>query len=124
MRLLFRKHHTHLTLRRAVDARVRPSRLPLIEMALRLIETLEAKPLQRRSLRVSDPRLDLALAIGVTHTTRQRERAVVREDVAIQGIDGRVVDVGGEHSLLQVVEHRDPRRAAQPAKRRPPPACT
>src|SRR4051812_33453540 len=51
-RALLGKHHRDLALRRAVDARVGPARLPLIEIRLRRVETLEALALQRRLLRM------------------------------------------------------------------------
>ena len=60
-RLLLGKHRGDLALRRAVDARVRPVRIPAIEIGLRLVERLEAHPVQRRLLRVADPRLRLSL---------------------------------------------------------------
>ena len=43
--LLLGKHHGDLALRRAVDARVGPARLPAIEVRLRLLERLEAQAL-------------------------------------------------------------------------------
>ncbi len=61
-RLLFSKHHGHLPLRRAVDARVGPACFPAVEMRLRVRELLEAQPLEWRLLRVPDRRLDLARA--------------------------------------------------------------
>ena len=52
----------------------------------------------------------------MAHAARQRHRAVVRQHVAVQGIERRIVDVGGEDALLQVVQHHHPRDAAQPAE--------
>ena len=65
------------------------------------------RPLQRRLLRVADAGFDLALAIGIADAARQRDDAVVREHVAIERIERRVVDVGREHALAQVVEDDD-----------------
>jgi len=38
------------------------------------------------------------------------------QDVAMQGIQGRIVDVGGQHAFSQVVQNYDPRRTTQPPK--------
>src|SRR6266700_2150104 len=113
-RLLLRKHLRHLALGRAVDARVGPALLPSIEMRLRVVQTLEAQPLERRFLRVPDARFDLALAIGIAHAARQRDGAVVREHISVERIDRSVVDVRQEHALFQVVEHDHEQSAAQP----------
>ena len=48
--------------------------------------------------------LDLAFAIGIADAAREPDHAVVREDVAIERIERRLVDVGGEDALFQVVE--------------------
>ena len=77
---------------------------------------LEAHPCERRALRVADAGLDLALAIGIADAAGQRDDAVVREHVAVERIERRVVDVGREDALAQIVEHDDARRAAEPAK--------
>ena len=115
--LLLGKHGGDLTLGRAVDPRVGPVRLPAIEIRLRLLEALEALPVQRRLLRVADARFDLALAIGIADAARQADHAVVREHVAIERIERRLVDVGREHALFEIVEDDGPRRSAEPAKR-------
>ena len=112
--LLLGKHRRHLALGRAVDARVGPALLPAVEVRLRLLEALEAQPLERRPLGVADARLDLALAIGVADPARQRDDAVVREHVAVERIQRGVVDVRREDALAQVVEDDDAHRAAQP----------
>jgi hypothetical protein len=41
----------------------------------------------------------------------------VRQDVAIQRIERRVVDVRGEDALFEIVEHDDAHRAAETTKR-------
>ena len=116
-RALLGKHHRDLALGRAVDARVGPARLPLIEIRLRGLEALEALPLQRRLLRMPHPGFDLALAIGIADATRQRDDAVVRQDIAIERIERRIVDVGREHALAEIVEDDDLHGAAQATKR-------
>src|SRR5205823_2554629 len=57
-RLLLGKHDGDLPLRRAVDARVGPSRLPAIQIRLRLLERLETEAAQRCLLRVPDAGFD------------------------------------------------------------------
>ena len=74
-------------------------------------------PVQRRLLCMADAGFDLALAIGIADATREADDAVVREHVAIERIERRLVDVGREHALFEVVEDDDARRAAQPTKR-------
>jgi hypothetical protein len=48
---------------------------------------------------------------------RQRAGAVVREHVAVERIERRVVDVRREDALFEIVEDDDLDRAAEPAKR-------
>jgi hypothetical protein len=68
-RLLLRKHRGDVALRRAVDARVGPV-VTAIEIRLRLVERLEAKPAERRLLRMTDAGFDCALAIGIADAAR------------------------------------------------------
>ena len=110
------KHLGDLAFGRAVDPRVGPVRLPAIEIRLRGLERLEAQAFERRLLRVADAGFDFAFAIGIAHATRQRDDAVVREHVAIERIERRVVDVRREHAFSQIVEHDDLHRAAQSTK--------
>ena len=117
VRALLRKHRGDLALGRPVDARVGPARLPVIEVGLRVGEPLEAQPFEGRALGVADPRLDLPLAIGIPDPARQRGDAVVREHVAVEGIERGLVDVGPQHALAQVVEDNEGRRTPQPPKR-------
>jgi hypothetical protein len=46
-------------------------------------------------LHVADGRLHFAFAIRVADATGQRDDAVVGEDIAIERVQGRVVDIGG-----------------------------
>ena len=64
-----------------------------------------------------DAAFDLALPVGIADATRQRRDAVVRQDVAIERIDGRIVDVRRQHAFTQVVEYQHAGRAAQATKR-------
>jgi hypothetical protein len=47
----------------------------------------------------------------------QADHAVVREHVAIERIERRLVDVGRQHALFEIVEDDRARGAAQAAKR-------
>jgi hypothetical protein len=116
-RLLFGKHRRDLPLRRAVDPRIGPARLPPIQVCLRRLETLEAESSQRCLLCVPDARFDFAFSIGITDATGQRDDAVVREHVAIERIERRIVDVGREHALFQIVEDDDADGPAESTKR-------
>ena len=73
--------------------------------------------MERRLLRVADAGFDLALAIGIADAARQADHAVVREHVAIERIERRLVDIGREHALFEIVEDDRPRRAAETPKR-------
>ena len=110
------KHHRDLALRGAMDARVGPVRVPAIEIGLRRLDRVEALAVQRRLLGVADADFDFAFPIGIADATRHRDDAVVREHVAIERIERRVVDVGREHALFEVVEDDDGRGAAQTTK--------
>lgn len=86
------------------------------ENVLTLREGLEAEPFQGRGLRVADRGLDLPLPIGIAPPTRQGDGFVVREHVAVQPVQDRVVDIRGEHAFAQVVEDDEPDVAAQPTE--------
>ena len=115
--LLLGKHHGDLPLRRAVDARVRPARFPAIQIRLRLVETLEAQSFERRLLRMADAGFDLPFAIGIADTAREGDHPVVREHIAIERIQRRVVDVRGEDAFFQIVEVMCPRLICGGARR-------
>ena len=116
MRLLLFEHFSHLPLRRAVDPSIGPVRLPTVEVALRFFGTLEAKPFQL-PLCVINAAFHLAFAVRIADPTRQGRYAIVREHVAIQGVQPWLVNVGLEHALFQVVEDDDTRRAAETTER-------
>ena len=99
-----------------MDAGVGPARVPAIEIRLGLVQALEAQALERRRLRVADGRLDLPLAIGMPDATGQRDRAVMREDVAVERVEGGIVDVRGEDALLEVIEDDRVDRPAEPTE--------
>jgi len=65
---------------------------------------------------MADAPFHLPLAIRIADAAGQRDDVVVLEHVAVQRIDGGIVDVWLEHPLAQIVEHGDPCHPAQPAK--------
>jgi len=66
---------------------------------------------------VTDARFDFALSIWILNATGHGHGTVVREHIAIEGIERGIVNVGGQHTLTQIVEHHDARTATHPAKR-------
>jgi hypothetical protein len=114
--LLLGKHHGHLPFGRAVDARIRPPRLPAIQVRLRRLKGLEAKAPQRRLLGMADTGFHVPFAIGIADAARERDDAVVRERVPVQRIERRVVHVRGEHALAQIVQDDDADGATESVK--------
>jgi hypothetical protein len=88
----------------------------VIEVGLGFFQTVEAQAFQRCSLGVTDARFDLAFAVRILDAAGHGHRAVVREHIAIEGIESGIVNVGDEHALTQIIEHDDASGAAEPAK--------
>ena len=59
---------------------------------------------------------DLSFSIRITHTARQCYCAIVRQHVAVQGVESGIVDIGCEHALAKIVEDNNACGAAEPAK--------
>ena len=53
---------------------------------------------------MADAGFDFAFAIGIADAAREGDDAVVGEDVAIERIERRIVDIGCEDTLAEVVE--------------------
>ena len=66
---------------------------------------------------MADARLDLPFAIWVLDPAGQRHHAVVAENISIEGVESRIVDVGKQHAFFQVVEDDDPGTTTESAKR-------
>ena len=62
---------------------------------------------------MADTGFDLALSIGISDAARQRDCAVVRQHIAVERIQRRIVDVRLEHAFAQVVEDDHPYRTTQ-----------
>src|SRR5215468_11500621 len=115
-RFFLGEHRRHLSLRRAVNARVRPARFPLIQVRLSLFQAFEAHSFQWCFLRVGDTRFHFPFAIGVANAARHRDDAVVRQYITEQRIDRWIVDVWSENALFQVIENQDATRATYSTK--------
>ena len=61
-------------------------------------------------------RFDFSFSIWIAHLARQCRHAVVRQNVAIQGIQARIVKVRRQHAFAKVVQDHDPWRTAKPTK--------
>ena len=82
--------------------------LPTVEISLCFFQTLEAFTFERSFLGMADSCFHFAFAIGILNATGQCHRAVESKHISKQWIDGRIVDVGLEHTFTQIVEDDDP----------------
>ena len=64
------------------------------------------------------PPPDLTFVVRSASRTPAREccDTVVREHVAVEGVEGRVADVAAGHAFAQVIEDDDPGRRAEPGE--------
>src|SRR5437667_8191538 len=92
-----------------MDARVGPALFPAVQIGLRFLETLKALPLERCFLRVADPGLHFSFSIWIMDPASERYRAIVGQDISIQGIESGIVDIGTQHALFQVIENNNSR---------------
>ena len=106
---LFGEHRCHLPLGAAVDALVSPVLFPVVKVGLRLFQALELLALQRRLLRMANAGFNLALAIRIAHLAGKRRHSVVRQNIAIQRIQARIIDVGRHYAFTKIVQNRNPR---------------
>ena len=63
---------------------------------------------------MSDSGFDLTLPIWVSDPAGQGDHAVVRQNIAIQGIQAGIVDVGNQYAFPQIVQNYHSSRSAQP----------
>jgi hypothetical protein len=69
-----------------MDAGVGPVLFPVIQICLRLLQTLEPLALQGCFLCMGDARFNLALTIWIPHLARQCRHAVVRQNITIERV--------------------------------------
>jgi hypothetical protein len=91
-----------------VDALVGPTLFPVVQIRLRLFQALELLALQRRFLRMGYATFDFSFSIRIPHLARQCRYTVMRQNIAIQGIQTRIVDVSRQHAFTQIVQNHDP----------------
>src|SRR6516165_263708 len=99
-----------------MDAGIGAVCFPAIEIGLRFFETLEAFSFERSSLRVSDARFHFSFAIRILDPARQGYRSVVGEHVAIEWVQGGVVDIGTSTPSLRL--SRTTTRVLPPSRRK------
>src|SRR6202044_3921166 len=103
--LFFSGNRRPLTLGAAMDALVGPVFFPVIEVSLRLFQALELLALQWRLLRMGHTRFHFSFSIWIAHLAWQGRHSVVRQNVPIQGIQARIVEVWRQHALAKVVQN-------------------
>jgi hypothetical protein len=96
----FCEHGRDLPFGGAVDARIGAVGLPTIQIGLGFFQTLEAFSLEWSFLRVTDSGFNFAFAIGILDAAGQRHNAIVCENVAIERIQRRVVEIWSEYTFF------------------------
>src|SRR5690606_3518577 len=103
-RTLLGEHGQYLTLLATVDPRCRPALLPVLEPGVLRLDRLEPLAVERGTLRVLDRALHRALAVRIADPTGIGDDAVVREHRGVNDVELRLVEIGADDALLQVVE--------------------
>ena len=101
----------------AVNALVGDTPLPITQVHVERGEVLELLALHRTLFDVTDVALHLALVLRGAWARRQGRHVVVRTEGRKFRIKFGVVDVGLEHSGLQIVEHQQLRSSAEVSPR-------
>src|SRR5690242_3335045 len=83
-RFLFGEHDSHLALGGTVNARVRPTRFPVVQIALGFLQAFEAQPFQRRFLGVSDTGFHFSFSIWVRYATWECDGAIMAQYVTVE----------------------------------------
>ena len=84
MRFFFGEHGRDLPFGCAMNARIRPTFFPTIQIGLRLFQTFEAHPFERSSLGVTDAGFHFSFAIRILDPARQRHQAIMCEHISKQ----------------------------------------
>ena len=93
-------------------ARRGPALVPVQQIGVLLVDTLKTLTL-KCSLNVADRRFDFAFEIGSVRPARYCHAAVVSECRCVELVDLRVVDIGIDHALFEIIRPNDPSRAAK-----------
>src|SRR5215213_1821239 len=99
VRSLFRKHGCYLAFGSAVNAGISPVCLPAIEISLCLLQTLEALSFEWGALGMAHTGFHFAFAIRIINATGQGNSAVMGQQVTVERIERRFVDVWREHAF-------------------------
>src|SRR5208282_2086471 len=83
---------------------------------LRLFQAFEALAFEGRPLGMTNAGLDFSFPIGMANPASQAYGAVVRQNIAENRIERGIINVWGEHTLLQVIENHDSGATAQPTE--------
>lgn len=111
------KHRGNLPFGAAVNPRVGPMLFPVIEIVLRRGEAVELLAFQGRLLRMADAGLHIAFAIGTGDPAGKGDHVVMRQEVTIERVQRRIVEVGSEHALAQIVQDDEAWRAVESGQR-------
>src|SRR6516225_1291781 len=87
-----------------MNACVGPAFFPAIQIRLPFFQALEAHAFERRFFRVANPRFYFPFSIWIADPARQSHYVIMGENIPIQGVESRIVDVGNQHAFSQVVE--------------------
>src|SRR5262245_55973872 len=115
-RFFFGEHGRHLALGGAMNARVRPTRLPVIQVSLSFLQAFEAQPFQRRFLSMSNTGFHFPFPIWIRYATWKCDGAIMAQHVMVERIERGIIDVRSEYAFAQVIEHHHTRRTSEPAK--------
>ena len=63
---------------------------------------------------MADARFHFALAVWISYAAWQTDGAIVLEQITIQRIERRIVDIRREHAFSEVIENHDASGPAQP----------
>ena len=88
----------------AVNGRVGPGGFPAVPGGLGFLPALQAESLAWRPLGVTDSPFHFPLAIGIVHPAGHGDGAVVRPHVAVEGMEGGIVNVGDQHALAPIIK--------------------
>jgi len=92
-----------------MNARIRPTFFPTIQIGLRFFQTLEAQAFERSLLRVSDTCFHFSFAIGIFNPARHGHDTVMCEHVPKKWIESGIVDVRNEDSFTKIIENHQAR---------------